>query len=908
MLITRLELENWKSYDRATIEFREGTNAIIGPNGAGKSSLIEAVGFVLFNHRSSSLAQCLREGAESGRVVVDIVSSFDEREYEVERSFNSRTTTRYRVLDTELGGAAIADTNEDVQAWLRQHLCVAPTAALDALFENAVGVPQGTYTAPFHQTPALRKAIFNPLLQVEEYAAASDRLLETQRFITDAMATLNEEIARAEGQLTRLPDLEAEAQDLAAHLATLAERRDRLRQEADAARERLVVLDAAQERLREAQERVRRLEAELASERGREELASLALREAEEAAERVRASETGYRAYLRAEEALNALEARRTERDGLAADKHRLEGELGRLSERGEMLRQTLDEIASCAARMTVLAPLVRRQEEVEKALQAASDRAHQWEAARRQEDIAEQECIKAREDAQVCRTGLGKAQELQRHLTGLRVRIEALIEQGQRATAAREAAEAEAERLQEQVAALTAATTAICPVCESELTDEHRQALLGRNEREIRTLRARARELADQREGFAREYRRFQEQAKREERQLRELPGEQELERLKQVLETREALYAQSQELTRSFAGAVEQAATLEAEKKTLGDPRREYQRHEDRVAQQESLQGELERLGAREATLAQEIGALDEALSAYASLDGELRDARERRAAHEADYTTYLAHQQLAGQVDERRERVATLTESAATCEAALAAAEEAASVTEADYDPDAHALARRTVDDRMQEWASARTEHEQKDARLHAVEAEVSALREVQARLEGHRDSLAEQEGLLDLVRTVRDLLRRAGPYITQQLVRHISREASRLYGDIMGDYSGRLVWSEDYEVSLEVKGRQRTFRQLSGGEQMTAALAVRLAALRETSAIDVALFDEPTAHLDPERRDSLADNILQVKGFSQLFVISHDDTFERAAHHYIRIAKDEEGSRLAKLQEG
>jgi len=127
-----------------------------------------------------------------------------------------------------------------------------------------------------------------------------------------------------------------------------------------------------------------------------------------------------------------------------------------------------------------------------------------------------------------------------------------------------------------------------------------------------------------------------------------------------------------------------------------------------------------------------------------------------------------------------------------------------------------------------------------------------------------------------------------------------VLQISREASAFYGDIMADYSGRLQWSEDYEVALEVKGQHRSFRQFSGGEQMVAALAVRLALLREISAVDVAFFDEPTAHLDPERRESLAERIMQVRGLAQMFVISHDDTFERVAQSYIRIVKDERGS--------
>ena len=80
---------------------------------------------------------------------------------------------------------------------------------------------------------------------------------------------------------------------------------------------------------------------------------------------------------------------------------------------------------------------------------------------------------------------------------------------------------------------------------------------------------------------------------------------------------------------------------------------------------------------------------------------------------------------------------------------------------------------------------------------------------------------------------------------------------------LCAGIMADYTARLRWTEDYEIVLMAGGRECTFKQLSGGEQMAAALAVRLALLREVSAVDVAFFDEPTANLDDHRRDNLAE---------------------------------------------
>ncbi|MYH62714.1 MAG: hypothetical protein F4148_13485 [Caldilineaceae bacterium SB0675_bin_29] len=107
--------------------------------------------------------------------------------------------------------------------------------------------------------------------------------------------------------------------------------------------------------------------------------------------------------------------------------------------------------------------------------------------------------------------------------------------------------------------------------------------------------------------------------------------------------------------------------------------------------------------------------------------------------------------------------------------------------------------------------------------------------------------------------------------------------------------MEDYTRTLHWKEDYGIVLEVDGRERTFSQLSGGEQMSAALAVRLALLQEMSDIAVAFFDEPTTNLDDSRRGSLARQIVGVRGFEQLFIISHDDSFEQATEKLIRVEK-------------
>ena len=75
-----------------------------------------------------------------------------------------------------------------------------------------------------------------------------------------------------------------------------------------------------------------------------------------------------------------------------------------------------------------------------------------------------------------------------------------------------------------------------------------------------------------------------------------------------------------------------------------------------------------------------------------------------------------------------------------------------------------------------------------------------------------------------------------------------------------------------------------------------------MAVRLAILRELLRIDMAFLDEPTQNLDQERRENLAEQIRRIRGFSQIVVVSHDDTFERLLQSVVHIEKEDGISRV------
>lgn len=72
-------------------------------------------------------------------------------------------------------------------------------------------------------------------------------------------------------------------------------------------------------------------------------------------------------------------------------------------------------------------------------------------------------------------------------------------------------------------------------------------------------------------------------------------------------------------------------------------------------------------------------------------------------------------------------------------------------------------------------------------------------------------------------------------------------------------------------------------------------MSAALAVRLAILKILTNSDVVFLDEPTQNMDENRRQNLAMEIMRIKDFRQMVVISHDDTFNANLENVVEIEK-------------
>ena len=175
------------------------------------------------------------------------------------------------------------------------------------------------------------------------------------------------------------------------------------------------------------------------------------------------------------------------------------------------------------------------------------------------------------------------------------------------------------------------------------------------------------------------------------------------------------------------------------------------------------------------------------------------------------------------------------------------------------------------------------------------MSAVNADIGQIALDLARVKEIGQSQDAEREYLRFVDLSRSILKMAGPEIVKVYLDYISREATSMYCEIANDRRVEIRWTPDYDILLIEDGRERAFRQLSGGEQMSAALAVRLAILKILTSSDVVFLDEPTQNLDESRRLNLAQEILRIRGFKQMIVISHDDTFNSNLENVIEIEK-------------
>jgi DNA repair protein SbcC/Rad50 len=323
---------------------------------------------------------------------------------------------------------------------------------------------------------------------------------------------------------------------------------------------------------------------------------------------------------------------------------------------------------------------------------------------------------------------------------------------------------------------------------------------------------------------------------------------------------------------------------ADAEASLRSLNDPRGRAAALNQVVEREGELRRKLEEAETRVARVNDDLERANLEMQDYDALDGEVALAGRTRAESERDYHAFIANEKIAATLAAREREMEALSSEIRQVDEAFNEAAQSLNNLEGNYDSERHRRALDELDGLRERAGRLATQIEHTAEQYSRLSEQLVYLNEVRERA---RTQIAERERAERLRGTsdfIRDILQKAAPYITESYLFSISIEANHLFREITGRHDVTLQWTKDYEITLEEEGRERPFLNLSGGEQMAAALAVRLALLKELSEVNIAFFDEPTTNMDEERRRNLAQQIGRIKDFHQLFVISHDDSFE------------------------
>lgn len=350
------------------------------------------------------------------------------------------------------------------------------------------------------------------------------------------------------------------------------------------------------------------------------------------------------------------------------------------------------------------------------------------------------------------------------------------------------------------------------------------------------------------------------------------------------------------------ALSHATETREFTSAELKRLRQIRDEFDRQQlqlnrekaDLVVDQQHLstqQTELQHLRAR----IEDLVGLQQQLQPIADQFDQLTDFVSQ---HQTQCEHYLQHMSLAAKLSVFQDDLNQNNHMIRTLQSDQAEAAMSLAKVNAEFNPLHLLQVKAHLDGLREQLVASTTQMQWLEARNGLLRADLLQLSVLDQQINQLQSDIHQIQSRLKVVSTSRKILARVGEPIAAMFRQKISRIAENLYHRI-ADQQLRLVWGDGYEVSLYDRfgdrERQRSFNQLSGGEQMSVALSIRMAMIQYFSSLRIAFFDEPTTNLDEGRRQNLAQILPQIcQGFDQVFLISHDDTFDAITDNVLSLS--------------
>ncbi|MBA2493211.1 MAG: SMC family ATPase, partial [Acidobacteria bacterium] len=739
------------------------------------------------------------------------------------------------------------------------HLGVEAGTDLETLFRRAIGVPQGTFTAIFLETPAERKKAFDKLLKVEEYRQGAEKLRETARYLENQINAVNIRIGRAEGELARFDDIETEHKTHAAQALELSTTAEKLNKDVAEKSEIVKKFDEAESKVNE----IKTLSDKLKTENAKAEIIAKQKEgernQAFEAQGKIKLVEEDYKTHIAAMARLKELERERIERDKLNAEMARVEKAQVKVKADRKKFQEDLEKSLRARQEISALEPKVKEQERFEKERETLRNQLADAKAAERQLETLNLEIVEQLKRYEQTKEEIVKVE--QKTVSAAEVQTLSLRERQITNDLAQLRANLERDKkFQSEI------QNGLCPILsqkclnlkDGQTLETFVQSQFSEIKTQISTFEIEQRKTSDSLK-----------QAREAEKSVAVLEKLKEhkiavVDEGKRLRERQTALQKQSEGLSKTENDLAE----IESKLKILDNPKGKIQMLQTEASREMSNRQKITEVEKNLERLESERRILVEQLESYQFLDAQWKQFSDERDRTSNAHRKFLINELLAKLLPQRETELETAKNELARLQQETAKAENDLAAASKDYDQTKHFSEKGALLEAEKRLTETQANLEYTKRRADELERELNRLTEIRRAMQSEFQEKERLEKVSEATKFIRDTLKKAAPRVARNYVHHVSLEANRMFREISGNAERTLEWTEDYGISLEGYGPKRPFITLSGGEQMAAALSVRLALLKQLSDVRLAFFDEPTTNMDAARRERLAEQISRI----------------------------------------
>jgi exonuclease SbcC len=922
MILKGLRIENVKCFESLDLTFVPGKNVIIGHNGSGKSTILQSILYSLFHeYPQGKVDGLIRHGERAAEFTMEF--EHEGRQYLIERTLRRSGKQDAQLSEVGLSGS-LADTQTGVTQAVSETL-----QTRKEVFRDVILVRQGEIAQIVDMSSSDRKILFDKLLGIHDYEQAWSQCRLLKKTLENKLRE-SEEIMKAHEPIAdKLPERKAELKKRKEELKEKREQLSRSKRELRGVKVKWSALDILNDQIGTLDTQIKPLESNLRKTREKEKgqrtkfdglcfkleivplarLATLLTRLGKEQLKikrDIKSKRGDHQTLLdkmgkltnyleREEELQNEIvdldkEISRTESDSLSRfpDLKTIDYE--------DWPEKVTQELKTQGTRLNAVRTELKKVERVQGSINTLSMKAegHQEAVTKLQARISKNEKAAESVGRDDWRSIAKRSKvKIQKQLEKVIMRLKESEVKERRLTKAVSRAETDVDRLKKELSGLASLVGKKCPKCKQIVDEDHAVELKS----EIGAELTQATDLLT-------DSKKKHKQAKESLESLRK--EEKDLDKTLSLMEKLNIYLATEVECTRDIRGTNLKLMKIQSNLAVKEDELDKYDTS-GLKEEEESLDSWCDTLRG----LKGEVGAFLKDIKKKQETDGALGIVRreiQKLQTLSLDRKIPALKEQI-DSMDERKERLNILKELTGK----MASLEEQIGGWETELKQKNRKLgqAKKQFDQKRYKELTARhnelrdyvveldTEirqlkgHRIPDAQEAFDESKTSAEAIEQKREDHERTTRA-----LEVLATVREFYREVQIPLRVRDVRRASSHATEVFKSLMGTNEfDRIVITDNHDLLISRFGELEPMRALSGGEQVLAALAVRMGFAKALVGSDLLILDEPTAYLDDTRRAELVQTLTYASPAKQMLIVTHDDDFKSVAQKIIRVQKDD-----------